>query len=157
MVLPPIDPLFAPGAGTGAEHVGDDLDFMDDDEDDAEEAEKMDVDLPTIARKRLNAARGKVDFSSDGMDVDPTATNGNSTAEAAEEEEEEEDPLDAFMKENTKTVKKVNDEDLQRFGISAETTGRLQPLGAEEEGEDDDEDAEQSGNPGEMTAEQILA
>jgi ATP-dependent RNA helicase DDX46/PRP5 len=69
------------------------------------------------------------------------------------DEEEEEDPLDAFMKDNTKEVKKVNEEDLKRFGGPVTEGPRAEVLNEEDDGPDEDEPSKD----GPMTAEDILA
>jgi ATP-dependent RNA helicase DDX46/PRP5 len=92
------------------------------------------------------------DDDDDAMDVDkPEVTN----AANAGEDEEEEDPLDAFMKENTKEVKKVDAEDEKRFGKSAATV-REEVLNLDDD-EADPEEEEMPANNGVLSSEEILA
>jgi ATP-dependent RNA helicase DDX46/PRP5 len=89
------------------------------------------------------------DDEDDAMDVDKVAPS------AAADDEEEEDPLDAFMKENTKEVIKVDAEDEKKFGKSA-TTVRQEVLNQSDD-EMEVEEEELPTNNGILSSEEILA
>jgi ATP-dependent RNA helicase DDX46/PRP5 len=96
-----------------------------------------------------------LDVVSDDEDAPMTGVISEKTAGTKMEvdEEEEEDPLDAFMKDNTKEVKKVNEEDLKRFGGPVTEGPRAEVLNEDDDGPDEDEPSKD----GPMTAEDILA
>ncbi len=89
------------------------------------------------------------DDEDDAMDVDKAAPS------AVADEEEEEDPLDAFMKENTKEVKKVDAEDEMKFGKPV-TTVRQEVLNLSDD-EPEVEEEELPVNNGVLSSEEILA
>lgn len=89
------------------------------------------------------------DDEDDAMDVDKVAPS------AAADDEEEEDPLDAFMKENTKEVIKVDAEDEKKFGKSA-TIVRQEVLNQSDD-EMEVEEEELPTNNGILSSEEILA
>ncbi len=127
LTLPPVDPLIAPRAGP---------------EDGGAVTENLDV---------------VEDEDDDAMDVDvKPAVNGSTQAEAADDDDEE-DPLDAFMKENVKEVKKVDAEDEKRFGTSAAIeNNKSEVLNLDDDGPDE-EDEGKTENNGPLTSEDILA
>ena len=132
----PIKPEFAnAGKGIGAS--------LDDSVESKRKLEKLE-DMPAVDMSMNEDGAGVGDLEVDDDDNDeanrmdqPMKANGQDTMDV--DEDEDIDPLDAFMTSVKEEVKKVNMEDMKKIGLSGPSRVRLDERGAEEGGDDENE------------------
>jgi len=88
-------------------------------------------DMPPVDLSVSDANIGSVGENLEADDDDDDAAVRDVTMADPDDDEDEVDPLDAFMTGVKAEVKKVNEEDKMRFGISVEADG---PEDVEEDG-----------------------
>ncbi|KAL7423892.1 pre-mRNA processing RNA-helicase [Cryptotrichosporon argae] len=110
--LPDVNPEVQSGSETNLAAVDEDLAVAAGDEDNEDDTVNADV-KPELA----DAPNGETIVGAKDPDMDGSEKNGTKPEAMDVDEEEEEDPLDAFMRQNVVTVKKVNRSDAKRSGL----------------------------------------
>jgi len=130
----PVKPEFAANAAKGVVALDDAV----------ESKRKLETlgDMPAIDMSMVEDEAGVGDLEVDDDDEEANRMDQALKAkakDAMEVDEEEEDPLDAFMSEVKKEVKKVNLEDMQKMGVTGRSRIRLDERMVENGMEDDTE------------------